>query len=222
MINFVTHLWDDGVHNKEHVDRLYRAVKRNTKKKFRFILFTTQVLEKFAEGIEVMPLDAGKFDHSKDYSQRLHLFNKEYCERVVGKRYVQIDLDTLIVGNIDDILSYKEEFVAYRDPRFFKAISANFMIRNSDVLNEVYDGFNGTIQFPKHIQTTRQDSSLVSFFWEQNRPESLLLIQEDGFYHINHVDELIALPENARVIFFGSDYMQEPYCHIPWVKHYGK
>ena len=106
MINIVCLKWGSK-YGPEYVNRLYASVKRNTTLAFTFHCFTDDSTG-FNSEINSYPL---KYNLT-GWWHKLYFFSAEFP---LTGRIVYMDLDTLITGNIDDILGYNEGFVVLRD-----------------------------------------------------------------------------------------------------------
>lgn len=91
----------------EYVNRLYRAVKRNTTVPFIFHCFTDDKRGNYDKGITVRTISAPL----KGWWNKLYMFKP--CQ-VMGAA-VYFDLDTVIVGNIDPIMKWRGRFAMLRD-----------------------------------------------------------------------------------------------------------
>lgn len=86
------------------VDKLYRQVARNYSDKFQFVCLTDKTYD-FDEPIVQMQL------HSTNW--------RKACIQMYGleaKRIVAMGLDTMIVGNVDDIFAYNGDLAVPMDP----------------------------------------------------------------------------------------------------------
>jgi hypothetical protein len=107
MYNIVCIKWGTKF-SPEYVNRLFYGVRRNTTLPFAFHCFTD----------DVMGLHQDIVTHDLPYKniegwwQKLYLFSNELP---ISGRVLFLDLDTLITGNIDHILSYPTGFVVLRD-----------------------------------------------------------------------------------------------------------
>lgn len=64
--------------------------------------------------IRTIPLWRDHFEHGKDW-HRLKLFAEEMAD-TIGPRFVVMDLDTVICGNLDGLFDHQAPFKAWRDP----------------------------------------------------------------------------------------------------------
>ena len=96
-------------YGSEYVNRLFWAVRRNTTVPFKFHCFTDQP-KGIIKGVKVHSLP-----HSLPgvgWWQKLYLFSKEMP---IEGRIFYVDLDTLITGNLNQLLSHNTGFVCLRD-----------------------------------------------------------------------------------------------------------
>ncbi|MBX3579912.1 MAG: hypothetical protein KF723_22140 [Rhizobiaceae bacterium] len=121
MIRVVTfHWWDPGyrwnkhfIYGVEHVNRLFRGVNRNTTIPFEFVVVTDQVDGAFDEGIRVVPLWNDLRDMGGCFV-RLRAFHEDMAG-IIGERFVWFDLDSVVTGNLDPLLSREDDFVAWEN-----------------------------------------------------------------------------------------------------------
>lgn len=101
-INRVERLSDDLP--AKYVNNLYQGVKRFAKQEFKFICFTNEDLQ-VDEGIEIRTFP---MISSMGVLPRLWMFSKE--SGLFGKQVLCLDLDTIIIGDLTDIMNYDGEF----------------------------------------------------------------------------------------------------------------
>lgn len=94
-----------GIFTPEWVDRLYRGIKRNTTRPFRFVCFVDQEYM-FSEPVESIPF---KLPYRNMFSL-LEPFSED-----LG-RVLFMGLDTIITGNIDHLMDYRGPFAMLKDP----------------------------------------------------------------------------------------------------------
>lgn len=100
MINIVCLKWGRK-YGAEYVNRLHNAVRRNTTVDFRFWCFTEDATD-ILPGIEVLPLPWA--DRLDTWWNKIFLFAPDNG-LPQQEQILYIDLDTLIVSNIDDIMA---------------------------------------------------------------------------------------------------------------------
>ena len=108
MINIVC-LKFGTLYGPDYVNKLYAGVKQNTTVPFKFHCFTEK-----PEGIhpDVIVHDLPHDLPGAGWWQKLYMFS---AEMPIEGRIFYIDLDTLITGNLDDMLSHGTGFVVLHD-----------------------------------------------------------------------------------------------------------
>lgn len=107
MVNVVCLKWG-AKYGPEYVNRLFYAVERNTTVPFTFYCFTDDP-KGLDEEIKHKPL---KYTNINSWWNKLYLFSQE--TELEGRVFF-LDLDTLITGNIDHMLTCNHEFVVLHD-----------------------------------------------------------------------------------------------------------
>ena len=102
MINVVCLKWGTK-YGPEYVNRLYAGVKRNTTLEFKFWCFTEDAAGIRPE-VNILPLPFA--DRLDSWWNKLSMFSPD-LPFVPGTHLFYIDLDTLITGNIDKLLSHR-------------------------------------------------------------------------------------------------------------------
>lgn len=99
MINIVCVKWGTK-YGPEYVNRLYAGIRRHTTQEFKFWCFTEDV-----QGVrdEVMTVPLAYADQLDSWWNKIYLFS-DLIPIPLGEQIFYVDLDTLIVGNIDDLL----------------------------------------------------------------------------------------------------------------------
>jgi hypothetical protein len=182
MINIVCLKWGNK-YGPEYVNRLYTGVKRNTTVPFKFWCFTDD-----ATGIvpEVTTVSLPYADRLDSWWNKLNLFSRDLKGILPGNWIFYIDLDTLIVDNIDELLTIRpSKMVVLRD--FYQGIvkSANLvgsglMMWRHGRYNHVWDKFIANPE--KHVARAgtygdqwwieQQVTDII--FWQDLFPEQVV------------------------------------------------
>ena len=101
-----------SAYGPRYVNALYEGVRRHTSLAHRFICFTDDATG-IDPGVECRPLPA---EGLEGWWNKLSLFKRGIFEP--GERVVYFDLDTIICGPIDGLLSYRGQLAVLRD--FYK------------------------------------------------------------------------------------------------------
>jgi hypothetical protein len=89
----------------KYVNNLYRGVVSNSSDQIEFICFTNTTLQQLDKGIEVRRF---KTVGLKGVLPRMYMFSE--AAGLFGKQVLCIDIDVLITGSLDDILSYQGRY----------------------------------------------------------------------------------------------------------------
>jgi hypothetical protein len=200
-INIVCLKWGTK-YGPEYVNRLYTAVSRNTTVPFKFWCFTDDATG-IMSSVKTVPLPYA--DQLDSWWNKLNLFSRNLKGIVPGNWIFYIDLDTLIVDNIDEILSVRSSrMIVLRD--FYQGIvkSANLvgsglMLWRHGRYNHVWDKFIANPK--KHVERagTYGDQWWIEqqvadpVFWQDLFPEQVVSFK----VHCRK-----GLPTRARIVCY--------------------
>lgn len=230
MISVVTFKWSTpGYRSKftaEHVNIMRAMVRRQYKKPHRFICITDDP-KGIDPDIEVFPM----WDDFKDIPnptwgakgpscyRRLKVFHSDF-ERIAGKRFVCIDLDAVIVGDLEPLWDRPEDFVIYREPCGEWPYNGSMFLMTAGCRRQVWDDFD-PLKSPRETNAAGyrgSDQAWISYrlgsgeaVWD--RPEVIGYRGRDGQATIDQVSKA------SIVMFFGP---RDPW-DVPdlWVRqHY--
>ena len=149
MLTVVTFLWSTpGYRSKytpEHVRTLRNMVARHYPDPHRFLCITDQAVE----GVECYPIwdDHSQVpnptwpDRGPSCYRRLKLFSPELAP-VVGERFVMLDLDVVIVGDMRPLWNRAEACVTYSCPGLGGAINGAMLLATPARYAHVWDLFD--------------------------------------------------------------------------------
>jgi hypothetical protein len=200
MINIVCLKWGTK-YGPEYVNRLYASVKRNTTVPFKFWCFTDDATGIWAE-VNTVPLPcAGQLD---SWWNKLHLFSQD-IPIVPGQWIFYVDLDTLIVDNIDAILSVRSKnLVVLRD--FYHGVKKTATLVGSGLMmwkhGLYYQIWKNFIPNPKkHIERA---GTYGDQWWIEQR------VKDFTFWQDLFPDQVVSfkvhcrkgLPDEARIVCY--------------------
>jgi len=232
MISIVTFLWDTGnLHSKkrlkftaEHVNVLYRMCKKNIDVPFEFFCVTDQMHEDFDYKINLVPL-WDDFAECGSCFRRLKLFD-ESSRHLFGDRIIQIDLDTVITGNITDVVQRQEPLIFFRSKARRTKVNGSYWSIVPGRYQHIYDNFD-PVESRRQITSNMLIGSDQAWISLQVNDEDLTVLgADDGLYSYN-VDIRKpydnGLPDNARLVFFHGKFdpsqkLIQNQCE--WVKQY--
>jgi len=211
----------------EHVNVLYHSVQRNTTVPHRFICVTDDP-KGLHPDIEVVPL--------WDYCQylggcynRLYIFSSEVAD-LFGPRFITIDLDCVIVGNIDHILNRTEDFVIneydiegnrHATHQYY---NGGIIMMNTGAREEIWHDFDPT-KTPESIQSRKDRIELIGSdqAWIAHRlgDGEITFTKNDGVYDYRKLLNKRVLPEDSCIVMFPGrrDPLTE-YRKVPWIQKY--
>ncbi len=207
-------------YSAEHVNVLYRAVKRNTTLPFKFICVTDDFtgIDKEIHTIELWD----KYKNLGGCYNRLYIFSDE-IRNILGNRFICIDLDCVIVNNIDSILSRQEDFIINKflsKGGHNQLYNGGLIMMNAGARQKVWQDFNPVTSLPL-LDKLRNEQHFVGSdqAWIQASlgNNELMFDDNDGVYDFSFLPER-RLPENAKMIFFPGkvDPSQEK-NNIDWI-----
>jgi len=206
MFKIVCFLWGEK-YTAEHVNKLYRGVTRNFHMPFEFICFTDKDME-FQDGVIKKPL-WDKCRYLGGCYNRLFVFDKS-MKKLIGERFVCIDLDCVIVNDITPLFEWENDFIinAYQplptgrcanDQRYNGAM---FMM-NAGARQSVWSKFDPETT-PARV-SNRRDIVGTDQAWirELLGPNEKTWDNRDGVYEARNVNH--RLPSDARIVFFAGN-----------------
>lgn len=236
MLSVVTWLWGSK-YSTTHVNMLRAMVKRHLDMDHEFVCLSDKN-KGFRSDIRVVPLPkAGSRANDPMALKRVWMFSEEAGE-VIGPRFINIDLDTVIVGDITPLLSRTEDFIVWKAP-FYDAkhheingppycYNASLMMMDAGSRKWVWERFSKDpdkeIRHAEHSGWIYHgDSDIVSNMLIPNEATWDL---SDGLYaYWTHLDMgEKPLPPDARIVSFYGPRCDpaDPVVQrkSPWVKRY--
>lgn len=237
MLTVVGWLWSSSTcaakYKAEHVNVWARMIGRNLTIPHRFVLITDQTAGAYDRNVEVVEL----WDEWRDLRNpnwnaekpncyvRLKAFSKEARE-IVGDRFVSIDLDCVVVGSLDAILSRGEDFVIIRREKIRAAdeenpYQASMWLMKTGARARVWQEFKGVGSLE---QMQRDGADARYFMTDQGWILYKLGVNEAGWTIRDGVfgwpwleaqGSADKLPATARIVFFQGK--EKPWS-IAWTK----
>lgn len=248
MITILTWKWEcEGLHRKkgiyflsDHVNILYSMLKRHLHTPFRLACVTDNPVG-IGKDVLIIPLWSDYASMGGCF-RRLKVFSSEAEKFLHCKRFVSIDLDVVITGDITPLLTRKDDFIIWgEDWRKFVYCGAMWMM-DVGARPQVWDSFDcvkysrnkkghypgGTDQ--RHINTVlypgektwTQKDGVYNFATDIVRIEKLKIFRYPGRRKKKSGGDG-RLPKGARIVFFNGKYdpsqssLREEY---PWIKEH--
>ncbi len=241
MIDVVCWLWkpSPGYRSQfspQYVNILKNMVARNYPHPHRFNCITDDVTQGgFDPEVNLIPLWD---DHRKRESlygpntpscyPRLRAFDKHTMLSFGMKRFVSIDLDVVITGDLTEVFDRKEDFLIWGATLRRTPYNGSLWMMNVGARQQVWDRFS---QDPEKLITRARgagfygsDQAVMNYVLG---PHEVKLDEQHGVYsyrmHVKPVNG--TLPKNAKIVFFEGHY--DPWNPAtqdvaPWITRYYK
>lgn len=239
MLNIITYFWRDDAwpeensYTVEDVRFLQRSVAKNMTQPHRFACITDRP-ELFDDEPDIwaIPLDMATYVPGRCYV-RLMTFSPKMAEIFDGGRVLQVDLDGLIVGDMDELVLPDYDLIMLRNsmrvpwenpvkPGRPYYNTSMLLHRTGTLIREVWESFD--------INTTpnrfKDDQWYLSALLG---PDAPYWDETDGVYRLARKDTpgpgvWGELPDNAKIVFgTGSEgKLWQPHNRIanPWVERF--
>lgn len=229
MISVVCFLWRTPgyrfAYTAEQVNVLRRMVARNYPEPHRF-LCVTDMPQGLDDGIEVIPL----WDDYKDLPnvsfgaagpscyRRLKVFSEWFGE-IAGKRFVCIDLDVVITGDLRPLWNRGEDFIALRDPARLWPFNGSMFMQRAGSKSFIWDEFDPATS-PQQAHAAGCQGSDQGWLSYRLGKEGATWDQSDGVlsFRVDLKRGSRPLPKNAKVVFFHGKPKPWDVMNIGWVR----
>ncbi len=211
MLTIVTWLWKSTGdwrqgYKASHVNTLENMLKEHLHIPHRVVCVTDMPKGINCETIKLWKDSVKHSNPSKPHCyRRLRAFSEE-AERWFGKRFVSMDLDCVIIGDVTPILDIKDDFKMLRG--HVCTYNGSMWIMDVGVRKEVYEDFD-PITSPELARSGvnldgrpfyGSDQAWISY---KLGDKEKMWDTEDGVYQFSHLDKRV-LPSNAKMVFFAG------------------
>jgi len=204
-----------GQYTAQHVNNLYRSVQKHTTIPHEFICITDD-----PEGIECRTIPL--WDKCRELGgcyNRLYVFSSDMKE-LIGDRFLCIDLDCVVTGSLDELLSRDEDFIINKFYGVAKEqyYNGGLFMMDAGARSEVWDRFAEDIpkamtilgEKTKERRLLGTDQAWISYVL--GRGEALFDDEDDGVlaYLRNRTMPIAqngigrTLPKNAVMVLFAG------------------
>lgn len=163
--------------------------------------------------------------HGEEYPscyRRLKMFSRDAGKLIGGKRFVWVDLDAVIVGDMTPVWNRSEDFLIWGDTHPKTPYNGSMLMMDVGARTQVWDKFDPR-ESPICTRRARimgSDQAWISYILG---PGETKWGKQDGVYSwrmdiMRTTDK--ALPKDARIVFFhGADdpWHAEVQGKAPWV-----
>lgn len=192
----------------KHVDILRRMVRRHYDAPHRFVCITDDVEgieEEDVECFELWPDHAGVANPSGRRNpscyRRLRLFAKN-PGAFLGERFVVLDLDTVIVGDMRPLWDRPDDFVIWKSSTSGNPYNGSMWLLKAGARPSVWRDFD-PVNSPMNTRMARLYGSDQAWIAHKLGPDEATWSNADGAYsYRNDIGRQGQLPPNARIVFF--------------------
>lgn len=235
MISVVTFKWHKpGYRSKftaEHVNTMRAMVRRHYSKPHRFICVTDDP-KGLASDIEYIPLWNDHADipnpswpAGPSCYRRLKVFS-DWFAKIAGERFVCIDLDVVVTGDLDPLFDRTEDFLIWQTGNPSIPFCASMFMMTGGVHRRVWEDFDPLVS-PRLALTSGMkgsDQAWIAYCLGKKIPGWGI---QDGVYsYRDHLVKRFAgtLPPHARMVMFHGrpdPWEVNAMNASPWIrKHY--
>jgi lipopolysaccharide biosynthesis glycosyltransferase len=189
-------VWD------EYIKRLAEGIKSNTTKDIDFYCATVMNLDEIDNVKQIVPLNNFKGWHIK-----AELFNPEHWEGY--DRVLYVDLDTVITGNIDEMLENPAQLSFLRD-FYHPATRETGMIWFDP--SRTLTLYNRFVKMQPNVK--KKDAKIIDTWAKQNIPEATCLqdMYSIGSYKVSLIRDKKPVDDYSIICFHGNP---RPH-HVNW------
>lgn len=203
-------------YSAKHVNIFYNMIERNLTIPHRFICVTDNK-EGINKEIEIVDMWDDWMELGGCYC-RLKVFSKEMRE-ILGDRFVCLDLDCIIVGNLDKTFSRREDFVILKYPyensrtAICQYYGGGLIMMDAGCRSFIWENFTEqstktTRQRSRDKQLVGSDQAWISHCLDEKEAVFSL---KDGVYNYSMLKQAYSfkqgrLPSNAKIIQMPGQY----------------
>lgn len=227
MLIFTTYLWGDK-YGATDVMKLRNSIRRNTKEDHQFVLITDRMIEMHGVRVLQIPSEDIALTRMPGCFARLRLFDLEWQRRNLfpnpvqpGDRIVNIDLDTVIVGNVDSCFHDNADFKILQGANAANPcpyVGAIFQLRPGSC-TRVWGEFKFNPNLPEMpVYEFPDDQGWLSIKapgaveWQAGKASGIYAFQKPGWPAGTTV-----LPDGAKIVTFIGWRKPGAFTGLPWV-----
>lgn len=211
------------------VNTLYNMVERHYHKPFELVCITDNPKD-IDPRVRIIPLWA---DHAGLESphgglnpacyRRLKMYSQE-AEQFIGKRFVAIDLDVVLVDDVTPVWDREEDFMIWGETLRRTPYNGSMQMMTAGARKQVWERFD-PVNSPRDARKAGFDGSDQAWISYVLGPHEKRWTKDDGVFSFRlHVKPYGGkLPEGARIVFFeGQIDPWSPQARklAPWVKEH--
>lgn len=229
MLSVVTWKWTTpGYHSQftaSHVNTLARMVGRHYAKPHRILCVTDDPFG-IDRAVEIVPMLSVFGDlmnpHGPAYPscyRRLLMFSP-WASETLGRRFVSLDLDCVVTGDLSPLFDCSADFAMWKDPLNTGQYNPSLLLMTAGARPQVWDDFDPA-RSPAAARAAGFKGSDQAWISHRLGRDERTFDPADGVYSYRaHLKGKRELPANARlVVFHGAvDPWDDEAQQLPWVK----
>jgi hypothetical protein len=208
-LTFVSFKWRQlgfpTVYTAQHVNRWAAQVRRHHKGEARFLCCTDDPagIDSSIDIVDIGPDDGLCNPHGAAFPncyRRLRLWAPD-AGAVFGHRFVLMDLDCAVVGNLTPLFTRPEPVVLWRDPGYPRQpYNGGFYMLSAGARPQVWTKFRGRESIASARKYIGSDQAWMALALSHREA---VWTEKDGVLSWKkHVRSLRSLPPHARIVFF--------------------
>jgi len=219
MIHVICIQWDTK-YSDEYVTKLFRSIKRNTSKGFLFTCFSDKYKtnHNIIDEVDVQPLPV----NVRSWFNKVGLYNKNLYN--LNDQIFYFDLDTIIVGDLDEIFEWNANYIILRDFYRPDGFGSGLMAWAPEAVHHMWEKFTPTSQSRHGDQGWPEIHYPTAEIWQEKFPNKIISykvhVQGKGIlrspHHTNHPGSL----ETASIVCFHGRPSPHEIIREPWVQEH--
>lgn len=220
-------LWSDpsgrraGLYGPNDVCRVASSIRKNTTVPIEIVCITDYPAHEFPSDVRVIPLWPDHRDLGGCYV-RLKAFSPEMAD-IIGPRFIWLDIDCVITGNLDPVFSRKEDAVFWRSCTVSTLpMNGSMVLQTAGARAQVWASFKGaeSARITRDLGMVGTDQAWMAHILGPN--EAVWTARQDGVAAFRR-DCRKWLPAHARIVFFPGKTKptdRKTQLQYPWIKTY--
>lgn len=194
--------------NCKHVNTLGKMIKRHFNRPHELVCITDNATG-IDKDIRIVPLwdDYSKLVsphgiNSPSCYRRLKIFSEE-AKDIIAPRFLCLDLDVVITGDLTSLVDREEDFIAFGDTHPTTYYNGSIILLKAGSRKEVWEDFH-PIESPKKAKELKQYGSDQGWIGARLGPNEAKFTTDDGVYswRCHLANKGGRLPQNAKVVLF--------------------
>jgi hypothetical protein len=232
MLTVITYKWRAPAQYRsqftaEHVNTLQAMVARHLRIPHRFLCITDDPAGVRCKTIPLWsePSVPGIPADRPNCYRRLRLFASD-ASKLVGDRFLSLDLDTVICGDITPLVDRGDDFVIWGDTARGTPYNGSMMLLRTGTRSKVWDEFD-PVKSPgigRRLGYVGSDQAWIGACLGKNEKR---WTAADGVYSFRNQIQAPRgngkLPDNARIVFFHGQFdpwQESVQNRYPWIREH--